>query len=57
MLPYSFEVDEAQGMYKCGKDIVEDCERFKKTWPLADLCIFNGFAKLSEHLPTFKDCL
>ena len=67
MLPYSFEVDEAQEMYECGEDVVEGCERHKTTWPLADLryqtYIFNGFArcfphdKISEHLPTFKDCL
>jgi hypothetical protein len=67
LFPYSFEVDEAEGMYKCITNVVEGCESTKKTWPLSDLryqnCMFKGFficfhhVNIFEHPPIFKDCV
>ncbi|XP_062150098.1 uncharacterized protein LOC133858642 [Alnus glutinosa] len=43
IFPYSFEVDEAEGMYKCITNVVEGCESTKKTWPLSDLRYQNSY--------------
>lgn len=56
-LPYSSEVDEAKGMYKCIPDAVEGCERTKERWPDHDFryqkYIFKSFARCFIEVEIF----
>jgi hypothetical protein len=59
-LSYSSELDEAKGLMEiCLTRKFENCESFKKTWPLPDLeyelCIHYGHLYCLNHIKVIHD--